>query len=206
MVAALGIILDTEANTMRVFGGNETKMVAKNEADDSKCHMDDILSLDISADRKSVVTGQVGKAPSVHVWDAETAEPKFTFKLKEGARGVAGISISPCLRYVACVDLHNDHHVVIYNIKRNKQLLHLEGSKDKIIHVAWSKKADDLRFVTVGLKEIKFWNPADATKRLFTKGTFGTKAKMTTFTCATFDNEGVCYSAGLNGMIYCWDQ
>jgi hypothetical protein len=57
MVAALGIILDTETNQMKVFGGSETKMVAKNEADDSKCHMDDILSLDMSADRKLVVTG-----------------------------------------------------------------------------------------------------------------------------------------------------
>ncbi len=96
MTAALGIILDQESNTMKVFGGSETKMVAKNEADDSKCHMDDILSLDISADRKTVVTGQVGKAPSVHVWDAETGESKVSFKLKEGSRGVAGISISPC--------------------------------------------------------------------------------------------------------------
>ena len=57
MTAALGIILDQETNTMKVFGGSETKMVAKNEADDSKCHMDDILSLDISSDRKTVVTG-----------------------------------------------------------------------------------------------------------------------------------------------------
>jgi hypothetical protein len=55
--------------------------------------------------------------------------------------------------------------------------LHIEGSKDPIIHCAWSKKPDDLRFATVGLKEVKFWNPADATKRLFAKGTFGTKAK-----------------------------
>jgi WD40 repeat protein len=141
----------------------------------------------------------------VHVWDAETAEPKCTFKLKEGSRGIAGISISPCQRYVACVDLHNDHHVVIHNIKRNKQLLHIEGGKDKIHHVAWSKKADDLRFVTVGLKELKFWNPADATKRLNTKGTFGTRGKITTFSCAAFDTEGTCYSAGANGMIYTWD-
>jgi hypothetical protein len=66
---------------------------------------------------------------------------------------------------------------MIYNIKRNKTLLHIEGGKEKIINVAWSKKADDLRFCTVGLKEIKFWNPADATKRLFFKGIFGTKAK-----------------------------
>ena len=35
----------------------KTKMMAKNVADDTKCHMDDILSLDISPDRKTVVTG-----------------------------------------------------------------------------------------------------------------------------------------------------
>lgn len=57
MVAALGVILDTEKNEMKIFGGGETKMVAKNVADDSKCHMDDILSLDLSIDRKLVVTG-----------------------------------------------------------------------------------------------------------------------------------------------------
>jgi WD40 repeat protein len=171
MVAALGIILDPETNKMTTFGGVQCPMVAKNVADDSKFHMDDILSLDVSFDRKTVVSGQVGKAPSVHVWDAETGESKFMFKLKDGSRGVAAISISPCQRYVACVDLHNDHHVVIYNIKRGKQLMTIEGSKDKIIDCAWSKKPDDLRFATVGLKEFKFWNPADATKRLFSKGT-----------------------------------
>ena len=57
MVAAVGVILDIEKNEMKVFGGVETKMVAKNVADDSKFHMDDILSLDISTDRKTVVTG-----------------------------------------------------------------------------------------------------------------------------------------------------
>jgi hypothetical protein len=30
MVAALGLILNQETNTMKVFGGSETKMVAKN--------------------------------------------------------------------------------------------------------------------------------------------------------------------------------
>ena len=124
------------------------------------------MALDVSTDRKTVVTGQVGKSPSVHVWDAETAEHKATFKLAPNSRGVAAVAISPCQRYVACVDMHNDHNVVIYNIKRGKQLLTTAGSTDKITHVAWSKKADDLRFVTVGAREIKFWNPADATKKL----------------------------------------
>jgi hypothetical protein len=96
MVAALGIILDPETNEMKIFGGVQTPMVSKSVADDSKCHMDDILSLDLSLDRKTCVTGQVGKSPSVHVWDAETGESKCMFKLKEGSRGVAAISISPC--------------------------------------------------------------------------------------------------------------
>jgi WD40 repeat protein len=96
MVAALGIILDPSTNEITTFGGGETKMVAKNVADDSKSHMDDILSLDMSTDRKVVVTGQVGKQPSVHVWDAETGESRSMFKLKEGSRGVSAIALSPC--------------------------------------------------------------------------------------------------------------
>jgi WD40 repeat protein len=73
------------------------------------------------------------------------------------------------------------------------------------MNMAWSKKPDDLRFCTVGLKEVKFWNPADSSKRLSVKGTFGTKAKITYFSCATFDVEGTAYTAGANGQIYLWD-
>ena len=57
MVAAVGVILDKVNNTQKIFGGGQTKMVAKNVADDSVSHMDDILSLDMSLDRKTVVTG-----------------------------------------------------------------------------------------------------------------------------------------------------
>ena len=94
----------------------------------------------------------------------------------------------------------------IYNIKKGKELLHIEGSKDKIAHMQWSKLPNDLRFVTLGERDIKFWNPADASKRLSVKGTFGTKGKQTSMTCCTFDDEGICYSAGVNGFIMVWDQ
>lgn len=36
MAAALGIVLDIETNTMKIFGGYETKMEAKNIANDTK--------------------------------------------------------------------------------------------------------------------------------------------------------------------------
>jgi WD40 repeat protein len=110
------------------------------------------------------------------------------------------------MRYVACVDLHNDHHVIIHNIKKNKQLLCHEGSKDKIINIAWSRKPDDLRFCVVGLKEIKFWNPADSSKRLMVKGTFGSQtSKSTNFSCIIFDTDGYAYTGGQNGLLYLWN-
>lgn len=37
-------------------------------------HRDDILCLSVSKDRTKVVTAQTGKWPSVHIWDALTAE------------------------------------------------------------------------------------------------------------------------------------
>ena len=48
-------------------------------ADQLSHHRDDIISLDISNDRTKVVTGQIGKSPSIHVWDAVTAEKLDAF-------------------------------------------------------------------------------------------------------------------------------
>jgi hypothetical protein len=47
-------------------------MVNKAEADMTPFHRDDIISLDISADRKKIVTGEIGKFPAVHIWDSVT--------------------------------------------------------------------------------------------------------------------------------------
>ena len=79
-------------------------MGPKNTAQATDCHRDDILSLDISLDRKLIVTGQIGNTPSIHVWNAETLEQVANFTLPAGSRGVESVSLSPCGRYVACVD------------------------------------------------------------------------------------------------------
>lgn len=210
MVAALGVVMDTKTGEQRFYGGKEVAMESKNEGDDTVFHRNDIISLDISKDRKTVVTGQVGKNPAVHVWDAETQEQKAQFCLSHekgvSARGVAGVSVSPCQRYVAAVDQSNDHHVFVYNIERNKLLLNTEGGKEKIFDVKWSKRVDDLRFATIGTKEIKFWHAADITKRLSQKGTFGKNATMTNLTCLDFDEEGWAYTGGENGQIHVWSD
>lgn len=57
-------------------------MTAKHEnAVDQPFHRDDILSIDISADRKTVVTGETGPQPAVHVWTAANSEKIGQFNL-----------------------------------------------------------------------------------------------------------------------------
>ena len=116
MTAALGVIMDTNSCAQKFFGGKKVRMTSKFDGDDLDYHRDDIISMDISTDRKTVVTGETGQKPKICVWNAETAEPIMHFELANGSRGVSALSISPCGRYVACTDMHNDHRVTVYNI------------------------------------------------------------------------------------------
>jgi len=76
------------------------------------------------------------------------------FSLGATAKGVAGLSISPCQRYVACVDQSNDHNMYIYNVQRKKMLLTLSAGTDSIFNIQWSKKPNDLKFVAVTTRSI----------------------------------------------------
>jgi len=94
----------------------------------------------------------------------------------------------------------------IYNVQRKKMLLTLSAGSDAIYNIQWSKKPNDLKFVAVTSRSLQFWNPADASKKLFKNGTFGSKFTQTKFSCAAFDEDGICYSGGANGGVHIWDQ
>jgi len=79
MVAALGVVMNPETGEQRFFGGRETEMLPKGEGEQLEFHRDDILCIDLCSDRNLVVTGQTGKFPSVHVWDAHTCEKISSF-------------------------------------------------------------------------------------------------------------------------------
>ena len=81
----------------------------------------------------------------------------------------------------------------------------VDGSKSEVTDVQWSKRPDDLRFATVGPKELNFWHPADVTKKLTVKGTFQ-KAQQTNLLCVVFDEEGWAYTGGENGLIQIWNS
>ena len=206
--AALGIVQDLKTRQQKFFGGGEKDKDAEKYQKDWPFHQDDITSLDIAGGelRNIVATGECGKLSTVHIWDTESMSSIATFNLGNTAKGVAALSISPCQRYVAAVDQSNDHTMYIYNVQRKKMLLTLSAGSDSIHNIQWSKKPNDLKFVAVTSRSIQFWNPADASKKLFKNGTFGAKFTQTKFNCAAFDENGICYSGGANGGVHVWDQ
>jgi hypothetical protein len=57
MTASLGVILDTDSNTQKFFGGGQVDNTAKNVANDENAHTDDITSISISENRQWAVSG-----------------------------------------------------------------------------------------------------------------------------------------------------
>jgi len=206
--AGLGIVQDLTTRQQKFFGGVEKDKDAEKYQKDWPFHQDDITTMDIAGgtNRNIIATGECGKSSTIHIWDTNTMNSIASFSLGPSAKGVAAVSISPCQRYVAAVDMSNDHNMNIYNIQRKKMLLSLSAGSDSIYNIQWSKKENDLKFVAVTSRSVQFWNPADASKKLFKNGTFGSKFTQTKFNCAVFDDDGVCYSGGANGGVHVWDQ
>lgn len=76
-VAALGIVYDKAAHKQRYYSA----------------HTDDILCLTLHPQQQLVATGQIGRDPTVHIWDTESME---TVSILQGqhSRGVCAVDFS----------------------------------------------------------------------------------------------------------------
>lgn len=203
MTAALGVILDIGSNTQKFFGGGQVENTSKQTANDMSCHTNDIMAISISDDRSIAATGQVGAAPVAFTWCPVTGEKKQRFKLKKGARGVNAIAISSDCKYVACVDLSNDHNVLVFDCGDGSLKWSCKGDTNKIFDCAWSQKQGDYSICTAGSKHLKFWYPFESGKQE-KKGLYMQVASQTSHACCTWDDQGTAYSGGTNSKIHVW--
>jgi WD40 repeat protein len=187
MTACLGVILDKESNTQVFFGGGEVENTSKQVASDANHHNNDIMCMDVnsSGGRNMAVTGQVGKSPSIFIWDTATGEKIKRFKLQKDARAVAAVCISPNGDYIATADKHNDHNVSIFKSSDPSVFVFQDkGGPDEIFDMAFSKKEGDISCWSAGVKHIAYWNLEAMKKK---KGLFG-KTEMTSFACCASDD------------------
>jgi len=158
------------------------------------------MALDISNDRKKVVTGQIGRAPVMFTWDSETGKMINRFNLPKGSRGVNAVSFSEDGSMVACVDLSDAHNVYVFDAKNGTLVWQAPGDTNKIFDVAFSNEPGSKAFCTVGVKHICMWD-AEQGPGSKKKGLFGS-FEMTSFSCAMWDDQGRAYCGGSNGSVY----
>ncbi|XP_041352370.1 echinoderm microtubule-associated protein-like 6 isoform X2 [Gigantopelta aegis] len=186
-VAAVGIVYNKEKNQQRFYLE----------------HTDDILCLCIHPIKDLIATGQVGRDPSIHIWDAETLKTGAILK-GHHQRGICALDFSVDGKKLVSVGLDDNHSVVVWDWKKGEKLASTRGHKDKIFVAKWNP-FDNNKLVTVGVKHIKFWSQAGGG---FTsnRGTMGKVAKLCDMLCVSYGKTAdTCFSGGSDGNVFIWN-
>ncbi|BFZ11617.1 hypothetical protein BsWGS_14656 [Bradybaena similaris] len=165
-------------------------------------HTDDILCLSIHPIKDIIATGQVGRDPSIHVWDVDTLKTGSVLK-GQHQRGVCALDFSADGKKLASVGLDDNHCIVVWDWKSGEKLATTRGHKDKIFIIKWNP-VEQSKLVTAGVKHIKFWTQTGGG---FTsnRGTMGQVAKLCDMMCVSFGKSAdVCFSGGSDGNVFVW--
>eukprot|EP00069_Balaena_mysticetus_P019095 bmy_11890T0 len=185
-VAAVGVIYNRQQNTQRFYLG----------------HDDDILCLAIHPVKDYVATGQVGRDPSVHIWDTETIKPLSILKGYH-QYGVCAVDFSADGKRLASVGIDDSHTIVLWDWKKGEKLSIARGSKDKIFVVKMNPYVPD-KLITAGIKHMKFWRRAGG-GLIGRKGYVGTLGKNDTMMCAVYGwTEEMAFSGTSTGDVCIW--
>jgi WD40 repeat protein len=87
--------------------------------------------------------------------------------------------------------------------KKHAQLLDKSG-KSRILNISWSKKEGDRRFITVGIKHIRFWEIGS--DKIWRDAEHTEATLELDYTCSIWDEQGKTYTGTTNGLIIVWDK
>lgn len=150
--AAVGIVYDIEDHTQSFYIG----------------HNDDITAFAISPSRDLIATGEVGRRPTIFVWDCNSLMQiaKFNTPLE---KGIGALAFSPSGETLAAIANDDDHNIALYNLHTNSLILSVKGGREKITDVNFLSETE---FVTTGVKHYKSWT-LNGSKLVGKSGSFG---------------------------------
>lgn len=154
-------------------------------------HTDDVLTVAVHPDGVHIATGQIGKDPIIHVWNAEAMEPVASLR-GVVKRAVAGLSFSPDGSRLAAVGRDEYNSVSVYDWKNEVLVASAAGAKEPTLAMAFGMAAgagkggsDGLCIVQAGKRHALFhsWQGRSVSTR---KGLLGVRAKAKNFYAAAW--------------------
>ncbi|TRY96368.1 hypothetical protein DNTS_033743 [Danionella cerebrum] len=162
-------------------------------------HTDDILCLTVNQHPKYqnvIATGQIGLAPSIHVWDAVSKQTLSVLRCSH-AKGVGYVNFSATGKLLLSVGVDPEHTITIWRWQEGSRVCTKGGHIERIFVVEF-RPDSDTQFVSVGIKHIKFWTLVGGAL-LYKKGVIGVveDGRMQTMLSVAF---------GAGGAVKLWDQ
>ncbi|KAI2658968.1 Echinoderm microtubule-associated protein-like 6 [Labeo rohita] len=144
-------------------------------------HTDDILCLTVNQHPKYlniIATGQIGLAPSIHVWDAMSKQTLSVLRCSH-AKGIGYVNFSATGKLLLSVGVDPEHTITVWRWQ--------EGGHTDRIFVVEFRPDSDTQFVSVGIKHIKFWTLVGGSL-LYKKG------------------NNLTFTGAINGDVYVWRE
>ena len=160
------------------------------------------MKINTHGNRQCAVSGQVGKSPSVFVWDTCSGQKMKRVNLQQGSRAVAACAISTDCKYIACADKHNDHNVFVFEVDSGNLVFTDKGGPDEIFDMCFNMAEGQYDLWTGGKKHMYYWDINSYKKN---RCIFGDQPS-TSFAAITADDQGNCYAGGANSLIYVWSR
>lgn len=140
--AALGVVLNKQANTQKFFN----------------LHEDDVVSMAIHPTKEIIATGQMAaknkaKVIDIFVWNAQTQECLAQINGFH-RRAIRNLAFSPSGDKLLSIGDDDFHSVAIYDWVNKRILCNAKVDPDKVFDACWK---DDTEFMTVGMKHVKFF-------------------------------------------------
>ena len=171
-------------------------------------HDDDIISMAIHPSGKYVATGQVGRAPLVHVWNAMTGQ--LVKKLRAFHEiAITSLCFSDDGNQLVSVGLDDNHAIAVWRTDsgtwadgylQSNEL----GGQQKVLFTLFlgTHGGGDYQLVTGGVDHVKFWKVKGRALKP-TLGLFGKKGKIQPIVCAASVGPKVV-TGTVTGHLYVW--
>lgn len=164
-------------------------------------HSDEVLCLAAHPSLKYMATGQMGRKPSIVVWDAETGE---TTQVMVGfhRRAVSQLAFSPDGRLLASIGADDQHSLAVYEWRRG--LLKAWGvtSGRKVLGLAWDPSSSVV--LECGLKHVAFYE-LQGRNLGFHKGIIGRKGVSQAFLAAAYVGKQPVVATA-DGHVYVFEN
>ncbi|WIA35025.1 hypothetical protein OEZ86_003516 [Tetradesmus obliquus] len=198
--AAVCVVYDAAAHKQQYFRG----------------HDDDICCLALAPDKRIAASGQLGKDPTVLVWDSVSCTQLARLAHGYGYRGIQALCFSSSGSKLACIATDNSHSLFVWHWPKAIKLLERKsqpGAPPAVYGVAWSRFEPD-RLVTFGQNHIRFWrldrssssSSSSASGELAASSDAGVFGKGGTHSVlsAAFLPSGVVLTGSPDGAICSW--